>query len=286
MKHLLLVITMELRLHLRGKTGWLLATFMAVSSLYVLFQASLSHSYPRNFWPNMALVYLLLTFVLVFATGDQIQRDRDCRLDDIILSTPIATATYVSGKYLASWLVIVGLALVNLLITLVGDALLPAAGGAIIGPGPYVASWCVLVLVPLLFGAAVTLLTTTATRGQWVVTGLVICFVWLGPFIITVLTGKSYALVDMLNVTGWFPLSLDTPRLAGSDLSAPEVVRLVQLHVPWDHLTSTLWLNRAIFVLLAMLCFLGTIASLDHQRSGSACHVFQQRDGGKKGPHR
>src|SRR5215472_3033003 len=103
MKYLWLVITMELRLHLRGKIGWLLAAFMAVSSVYVLFQAYLSHSYPRNFWPNMALVYALLTFVLVFATGDQIQRDRDCRLDGVILSTPIATATYVSGKYLASW---------------------------------------------------------------------------------------------------------------------------------------------------------------------------------------
>jgi hypothetical protein len=143
----------------------------------------------------------------------------------------------------------------------------------------------VLVLVPLLFGAAVTLLTTTVTRGQRMVTGLVIFFVWLGPFIITVLTGKSYALIDVLNVTGWFPLSQDTPRIAGRDLSAPEVVRLVQLHIPWDHLTSTLWLNRAVFVLLAALCFLGTIASLDHQRRGSARHFLSFGTAGRRKEH-
>lgn len=289
MKNIWIVTTMEFRLYLRGKASWFLAAFMIISSLYFLYQAYLSHAHPYAFWANMGIAYLLLTFVLVFSTGGQLQRDWDCHLDGIILSTPISTLTYVCGKYLASWLLILGLALVNLLITLAGDLLLPATGGAIIGPWPYIASWGVLVLIPLLFGAAVTLLITTFTRGQRVVTGLLLFFIWLGPTIIEGQSGKNYPLVDVLNVTGWFLFSTDAPQMAGRASPLPEaarqVVQLVQTHIPWDHLTAIMWLNRAIFLLLAILCFLGIIASLHRQRSGSSWRTVKSYESEKKGAH-
>jgi hypothetical protein len=280
MRNLWIVTRMELRLYLRGKARWFLAAFMVVSSLFFVLQAYWSHTLPYNFWPNMGILYLFLTFGLVFSTGDQIQRDRDCRLDEIILSTPALTATYVGGKYLASLLLILGLALVNLLVTIAGDALLPTnggaiifpvTGGAIIGPWPYVGTWCVLVLVPLLFGGAFTLLITTLTRGQRVVTGMLVFFLWVGPLFIETITGKSSAVVDVFTVSGWLPFSRDAAEAvepADHDSTA-QVVQLVRTHIPWDHLTSTLWLNRGIFLLLATLCFLGAIASLYYQRRES-----------------
>jgi hypothetical protein len=276
MRNLWLVTTTEWRLQLRGKARWFLAAFVAVSGVYFFLQADLSHAHANNFWPNMGFAYLFLTFGLVFTTGDQLQRDRECRVDGIILSTPIATATYVGGKYLASCLLLLGLALLNLLITIAADVLAPVSGGAIIGPGPYVATWCVLALVPLLFGAAFTLLITTLTRGQRVVTGLLLFLLWLGPLFIELTTGRSFALVDVLNVTGWLPLSTDAAELA-RDASPSQAVQLVQTHIPWDHLMSTLWLNRASFLLLAVLCFAGAIASLHSQRRGSSLHLRQKQ---------
>jgi hypothetical protein len=282
MRTLWLVISMEWRLQLRGKGRWFLAAFVAVSGGYALFQASLSHTHAANFWPNMGFVYLFLTFGLVFTSGDQIQRDRECRMDGIVLSAPISTATYVSGKYLASMLMLLGLALLNLLITLAGDLLLPVSGGAIIGPGPYVATWLVLTFVPLLFGAAFTLLITTLTHGQRVVTGLLLFLLWLGPFFIAFTTGKSIQLVDILNVTGWFPLSRDVPEQAAT-ASPVQAAQLVQGHIPADHLTSTLWLNRASFLLLAILCFVGAIVTLHYQRRGTAPGARKKQVDGAKG---
>lgn len=286
------VTIMEFRLYLRGKTRWLLAAFLAFSSLYFLYQAYLSHTYASNFWENMGIAYLLLTFVLVFSTGSQLQRDQDCRLDSLILSSPVSTTTYVCGKYLASLLVILVLALVNLLVTIAGDLWLPAAGGTVIGPWPYVASWGVLVLVPLLFGAALTLFVTTFTHGQRVVTGLLIFFLWVAPVIIDGQSGKNYALVNALNVSGWFVFSTDAPSMAGRALheaitptSARQMVRLVQTHIPWDHLTAIMWLNRTIFLALAILCFLGTIASLQRQRSGLSWRMAKSVESTKKGTH-
>jgi hypothetical protein len=69
---------------------------------------------------------------------------------------------------------------------------------------------------------------------------------------------------------------------AASPLTARQVVRLVQTHIPWDHLTSTLWLNRTIFLLLAMLCVTGTIAGLQRQRQGSYPHAQRNHKDSKK----
>jgi ABC-type Na+ efflux pump permease subunit len=267
MSNLWLVTAMEFRLQLR-RARWFLAAFAAFSGVYFLLQAYASHTYAANFWSNMGLAYLFLTFGLVFTTGDQIQRDRECRVDGVILSTPISTATYVGGKYLASCLLVLSFALLNLLCTIAGDALPPVSGGAVIGPWPYVATWCVLALLPLLFGAAFTLLITTLTRGRRVVTGLLLFLLWLGPFLIAATTGRSFALVDVLTVTGWFPFSTDAARLSGN-ASSTQAVQLVRAHVPWDHLTSTLWVNRTLFLLLTALCFLGAIACLHYQRRGA-----------------
>lgn len=292
MKTIWIITAMEFRLYLRGKTRWLLVAFLAFSSLYFLYQAYLSHIYASNFWTNMGIAYLLLTFVLAFSTGSQIQRDRDCRLDSIILSSPVSTTTYVCGKYLASLLVILVLALMNLLVTIAGDLWLPTAGGAVIGPWPYVASWGVLVLVPLLFGAAFTLFVTTFTHGQRVVTGLLIFFLWVTPVIIDGQSGKNYPLVNALNVSGWFVFSTDAPAMAGRTLhevitpsSARQMAQLVQTHIPWDHLTATMWLNRSIFLALAILCFLGAIASLHRQRRGSTWLITKSHRSAKKGTH-
>src|SRR5258708_3397390 len=262
---------MEFRLFLRGKVSWLLAAFMVLSSVMLVIGGVRWNAFSA--WASLGFGSLLLTLVLAFSTGNQLQRDTDRRLEGIILSTPIATTTYVCGKYLAGLLLIVGFAVLNLIVSVVLDFIVPTSNYPALGPWPYVASWCVLVLVPLVFGAALTLLITTFTRGQRVVTSMVLILVWLVP----IFGGSGNSLVDALNVSGWFPGSTDAAQKLGmtfggaaapSPALAQQVVQLVQAHIPWDYLTSTMWLNRAIFLLVAVFCLLGTIRSLNRQRQG------------------
>jgi hypothetical protein len=271
MKNIWIVTTMEFRLFLRGNASWLITAFMVLSSLMLVIGGLRWNAFSA--WLSLGFGYMLLTLVLAFSSGNQIQRDRDRRLDGIILSTPISTAVYVCGKYLAGLLLVLGFAALNLIVSVVLDFIVPASNYAAVGPRPYVASWCVLVLIPLLFGSALTLLITTFTRGQRVVTSLILLLVWLVP----VFSGTSNSLADILNVSGMFSESTDAAQKLGmtfhgaaapSPALAHQVVQLVQTHIPWDYLTSTMWLNRAVFLLLAVLCLLGTIRSLHRQRQG------------------
>ena len=271
MKNIWIVITMEFRLFLRGKTSWLIAAFMVLSSAMLVVGGLRPNAFSA--WRSLSLGYMLLTLVLAFSTGNQLQRDRDRRLDGIILSTPIATATYVWGKYLAGLLLLLGFAAFNLIVSIVLDFIIPASTYPALGPGPIASSWCLLVLVPLLFGAAFTLLITTFTRGQRIVTSLLVLLVWLLP----TFSGTSNSLVAVLTVSGQFGDGTDAAQKLGmtfhgaaapSPALAHQVVQLVQTHIPWDYLTSTMWLNRAVFLLLTVLCLLLTIRSLQHQRQG------------------
>jgi ABC-type transport system involved in multi-copper enzyme maturation permease subunit len=272
MKMIWIVTAMEFRLFLRSKVSWLLVAFMLLSSFMVVSAGARWNAY--SFWATLGMVSLLLTLILAFSTGNQLQRDRDRRLEGIILSTPITTATYVCGKYLAGLLLILGFAVLNLVGSVVLDAIIPASNYPALGPWPYVTSWCILVLVPLVFGAALALLITTFTRGQRVVTSMALILIWLVPFYAS--AGNSLA--NLFNVSGLFFDSIDAAQKLGMTFGGPaapspafaqQVVQLVQVHVPWDHLTSTLWLNRAMFLLLAAGCLLGTIRSLHRQRQGS-----------------
>jgi hypothetical protein len=270
MKNIWIVMTMEFRLFLRGKTSWLIAAFMLLSSAMLVIGGFRPSAFSA--WRSLSLGYMLLTLVLAFSTGNQLQRDRDRRLDGIILSTPIATAPYVWGKYLAGLLLLLGFAAFNLIVSVVLDFIVPAATYPALGPWPIVSSWCVLVLVPLLFGAAFTLLITTFTRGQRIVTSLLVLLVWLLP----TFSGTSNSLVAVLTVSGLFGDSTDAAQKLGmtfhgatpSPVLAHQVVQLVQTHIPWDYLTPTMWLNRAVFLLLTVLCLLLTIRSLQRQRQG------------------
>jgi hypothetical protein len=128
-------------------------------------------------------------------------------------------------------------------------------------------------LLTLVFGAALALLITTFTRGQRVVTSMVLILVWLVP----IFGGSGNSLVDALNVSGMFFDATDAAHTLGmtfggaaapTPVLAQRVVQLVQSHIPWDYLTSTMWLNRAIFLLGAVFCLLGTLRSLNRQRQG------------------
>jgi hypothetical protein len=184
------VFRLELTLLARGRSWWLVAPVAAALSAWMATEVRQSPPYA---WSTIGANALFLTLLLVLPTGDQVARDRDSRLDGVLLSTPVPTGAYVAGKYLAALAVLVGLAGVGL-----GAALLMDRFGAMgrpsgllgflgatayppLGPVPYLLGWGWLVLPPLLFGAALTLAAITLARGQRVAAGILVLMLWLLP---------------------------------------------------------------------------------------------------------
>ena len=106
MKDFWTVIHMELLLFRRGRLSWLLAIFMVLWGLFLVSAAIRFTAY--NAWFHFGISYFVLTLLLTFLTGNQIQRDREQRLDSVVWSTPMATGVYVCGKYVATLLLVVG----------------------------------------------------------------------------------------------------------------------------------------------------------------------------------
>lgn len=189
MKTLWPVTRTELTLLARSRGWWLVAPVSAGLSAWMATEVRQSPPYA---WSTMAANTLFLTLLLVLPTGDQATRDQDRRLDGVLLSTPVSTAAYVVGKYLAVVVVLIGLAGVGLMAALLTDrwaelrpsGLLGFLGYAVyppLGPAPYLLGWAWLVLPAILFGAALTLAATTWTGGQRVLAALLVAVVWLLP---------------------------------------------------------------------------------------------------------
>lgn len=185
MRMLWTVTRVELALLARGRSWWLVAPGAAALAAWM---ATEVRQAPPYVWSTIGANALFLTLLLVLPTGDQIARDRDRRLDGVLLSTPVPTGAYVVGKYLAAVAVLVGLAGALLVdrfgnfrrpsgpLGFLGDPAYPP-----LGPVPYLLGWGWLVLPPLLFGAALTLAAVTLGRGQRVLAATLVLVLWLLP---------------------------------------------------------------------------------------------------------
>ncbi len=280
------VVRTETLLYMRGRGVWITVVLMVVLGLYVGTWAR--HS-PWDSWGQFTTAALWMTLLLMFTTGDQITRDRDLRVQGVLLSTPLSTAAYVGGKYMAALLMLCGLAGVSLLTALGTDTIslwrspYEYAPGPLIfgdnyfsslGPWPYLAGWLWLMLMPLIFGAALVLAAITLMHGQRLVAyGAVLGF-WLVP----ILAGSAWP--DWLDVTA-YKLSVDY-RLASvtgvaqtlwrgfSTAEQRTAAETWAFHTALQHLPPVLpsifFVNRLIFGALAATLILLTTALVARRR--------------------
>lgn len=267
MKDFWTVIRMELLLFRRGRTSWLLVIF---AIFWGLFLETLLRSTAYGAWNHLSIGSFVLTLLLTFLTGNQIQRDREQRLDSVVWSTPMATGVYVCGKYIAALLLVVGFAALQLVTTIAMDWFIPAAYPPL-GPWPYLLSWCWLVLPALVFGSALTLFSTTLSR-RWIAAAMAVLLIWLLPIVL----GGNIPVV--LNITGNFLNTTDPAQVLGATFNGPfapsaalaqQVVHLVQVYVPQAHLTATFLVNRLLFLSLGVLLILATMWGFRRQRQGN-----------------
>jgi len=182
-----LIIRTELVLFLRSRGVWIAGLFLL---LFGVWTATTIRESPLVAWNTLGAAALLLSLLLSFLTGDQISHDYGRHIDGVLLSTPISTLTYVWGKFLAAVISLMGLAALYLVAQLLVNQfdtwrdppfLLGHSHYPSFGLWPFLLIWLVAILIPVLFGAALTLLGTTLLHGQRILSSVPLLLLWLGP---------------------------------------------------------------------------------------------------------
>jgi ABC-type transport system involved in multi-copper enzyme maturation permease subunit len=281
MRDLWTVMRLELMLYHRGKAIWIVGLIMAFFGVWA---ASGIRELPIAAWTNFGITTgFFISLILTFATGDQVHRDRVRRLDGVLLSTPVSTATYVWGKYLAALVILLGLAGIGLIAAILtdqfynwqnppgvfGQALFPP-----LGPRSYIVIWCWLIVVPIIFGAALVLAGITITRGQRIVAYMCVLVIWITSIIFN-------NMPDLLDLTTFSIYQRYSPNndpafiLEGNSpippdaRTAQQVIHLVQANIPPSFLPINFLWNRLFFLALAVLLILLTVHSVGRQRQGA-----------------
>lgn len=187
MHHFWTVIKLELFFIWRNWATWLIVLAMLVIGALA---ADNNLNQPWGAWAQITFISLFLALILAFSTGNQINRDRERRLDGVIFSTPIATPIYVLAKYSAALLSLLCLACLSLLAAILTDQFYTTQQQVFffspviypsLGTQVYLLGWLWLLLIPVIFGATFMFACTTLTRGKRVIAYIVTFLVWLIP---------------------------------------------------------------------------------------------------------
>jgi hypothetical protein len=277
------VMKLEFRLIWRNWVTWLMV-------LIVLFLGALCASsnriQPWSSWGHLGTTSFFLSLILTFCTGNQISRDHDQRLDGIVLSTPVATQSYVCGKYLAGLASLILLAGSGLLSALLIDQfatnsyaflLFAPAYYPPLGARVYLMSWAWLMLTPIIFGATFMLACMTLTHGQRAIASLAVLLIWVVPLFftqsipqlldITAAFFSHFSLAPATHVTNITPIRQFLIQHPILSQNSPPPANLVQqvMHLslagipPSPTPAMFLW-NRLFFLGLSLLLLVLTIS--------------------------
>lgn len=284
MNNLSHIIRMELTLYWRGRAIWIVALVLMLLGVTIAAQV---RGFPPMAWSFFTFFAPVITLILALTTGDQISRDQE-RLDGVLLSTPVSTGIYVLGKYLAALLLLFGLAGTSLLAAILADQfynlhqpflIFPSSDFPPLGPRSYLVGWLYIFLVPVIFGAAFGLATTTLTRGQRILASSGILLMWLPS---AFAQGRLPELLDILTFftnsyqpfnDPIFLLAIKAERILGT-VHAPDptltqqVIRLVQQNMPPPYLPLSFLWNRLFFLGLAVALVGATTYIVRQQRKG------------------
>ncbi|GCE20829.1 hypothetical protein KDK_46290 [Dictyobacter kobayashii] len=175
------------------------------------------------------------------------------------------SAVYVWGKYLAALLILLGLACLQVLSSIIADAIITWPTCPPLGAVSYLETWGWLSLLSLGFTAALPLFLTTVTRGQRAVSSVVVLLIWLIPLFLQTIPG--FLVVWGASDTVQDPAArLVPPQNKLTPELARQLVQQIQSSLIPAHLTPVFLLNRAFFLGLAVLLILATGYSFQRQR--------------------
>ena len=278
-----IVMKLEFRLIWSNWVTWLMVLVMLIIGALC---ASSTRNSPWSSWAHLGITSFFMTLILVFCTGNQINRDREQRLTGIVLSTPIATPAYVLGKYIAGLASLLLLAGSGLLSALLMDRFYNAQHAFLIfapafypslGTQPYLIGWTWLVLTAIIFGATFMLACMTLTRGQRAIAYIAVLLIWVLPMFLTqsipqmlditaAVFFPQYSLAPASPVSGTDPFAQFVNQHPSWNMDASPPANLVQpiMHLslagtpPSSTPTMFLW-NRLFFLGLSLVLLVLTI---------------------------
>jgi ABC-type Na+ efflux pump permease subunit len=279
MRNMWTIMRLEIRLLFRGRGIWVAALALAALGAWM---ATGIREQPWGAWSTMTFTGVLSTLLLTLSTGNAVQRDREWRTSDIVLSAPVSETAYVLGKYVAALALLLALSLVELGAAILTDhfdtwrdppAILGHSHYPALGPLPFIAAWAWLIVTPIIFGSALTLAEITLTRGQRALAYTSIILLWVVPMI---LSSNGWPL--LLDLTG-ARLIYEVPptggmaafQLSSSDHISPavreEIMRLVRGDLPPVIPATFIW-SRALFLAMASALVGVTIWAVSRHRRG------------------
>jgi hypothetical protein len=278
------VMKLEFRLIWRNWVTWLILVVMLLLGALC---ATNNRNQPWSSWAHLGNTSFFLSLILAFCTGNQINRDHTQRLDGIVLSTPVATPSYVCGKYLAGLASLLLLAGSGLFSSLVTDHFAPGSQGFLLfspayypplGAQPYLITWVWFVLPAIIFGATFMFACMTLTRGQRAIAYLVSLLIWVLPLFLTqsippllditaAVFFRAFSLAPAHHVTDITPLGqflMQHPILfqdgpPPANLIQP-VMRLSLAVIPPSSTPAMFLWNRLFFLGLSVLLLVVTIS--------------------------
>ncbi len=281
MYHFWIVMKLEFFLIWRNWATWLIALAMIFIGVLT---ADNNRNQPWGIWSQFVSVGLFLTLILTFSTGNQINRDRERRLDSVVFSTPVMTTVYVLAKYCASLLSLLGLIGLNLLAAILTDQfynvqhqvlfLSPAVYPSL-GIQVYLLDWAWVMLIPVIFGAAFIFAGITLIRGNRAVTYIATLLIWLIPvftasFNIAAffdITATSFIPGSSPAIDFWFQHS---PGVSPHPIPLTQFIRqimpLARAEVPPASLLNSLLWNRLFFLSLVFALLYLTILGVQRVR--------------------
>jgi hypothetical protein len=282
MRDLWTVMRLEMTLLLRGRVVWVIACTMA---FFGLWEATGIRQIPWGVWGSWIIFSLfLVSLILIFTTGERVHRDQESHVNKIIWSTPVSTSTYLWGKYLSMLSTALGFTLVYLLAAVLADQFfnvpfqLPIVGKVTyppLGPQAYLIFWAWFVLVPTVFGVALTFSVITITHGQRIIAYVLVLLFWFAS-----MSGAMPSLLDITteglisNAHGSHTFAVfllaSQAGLNPSPAVAKRVMDLVHADIPPTFLPWSFFENRVLFFCLAILLVWLTVGIVSHRRKTSA----------------
>lgn len=286
MRDLQTVFRLELLLLRRGRGLPIAAVLAALAGVW---EATAVRERPWGIWGTLDFGTVLVSLILILSTGDQVNRDRTRRLDGVVFSTPVSTSAYIWGKYLAALVVLIGLALANLAGALLMDAFDPwrdpppilqmgHAQFPPLGPWPYLSIWLLLMITPVVFGAAWMLAGATWRRGGRIAASVGALLLWIlpafgigWPHLFDVSEGGASLLFDgtpLFNLANATMRNIShAPWVAWSPSAAARIVDAVRTEMPPPVPSTFVW-NRVLFLGAAVLLVVLMSRYVGRQRPG------------------
>lgn len=282
MRNFWTVMKLELFLTSRNWATWLIALAMILIGALA---ADNNRNQPWGSWEQFIFIGLFLTLILTFSTGNQVNRDRERKLDGVVFSTPVATPVYVLAKYCSALLSLFCLAGLSLLVAVLTDQFYNVPQRVLflspviypsLGSQAYLSGWAWTILVPVIFGATFMLTVITLTHGKRVVAYSATLLIWLIPLFTANSPDNQSGFIGDITVTSFIPPMNPATDLWFRHLMHPtnlpeaqfvqQIMHLSLAAIPPASLVNNLLWNRLLFLALSLVLLTLTIYGVQHAR--------------------